>query len=458
MQTDITDIGTCAITFPSGVYADVRLEQTVDHRITLKDGELDDVLSRVETGALLRILKDGCWYFASTTDLDRIDAQLAELAASDALPQGAPLDMAQMLQVHVADKRIFLDEPVDAVAVQDKLSLLRQFCGLLDRPDIKNWVGVWMDQRRDRRFVSSLGADVRQDYQEAGFRLRYTIASGEESLQEIFSRADHRFSDIADHVDRLKAEGAAYIEKCARFVRDAVAVEPGQYPVVLSPKVAGVFAHESFGHKSEADFMLGDPAMLEDWKMGTRIGPDMLSIVDYGGEVGSGWAPFDDEGQAASKTYLIKDGLLNGRLHAAYTASALGEGCTGNARAISFRYEPIVRMTTTWIEPGDLTEAELFAGVKDGYFIESYKHGSGMSTFTIAPSLAWRIRGGKVAEPVRIAVITGSVFETMGEIDGLSDTIERPFLLGGGCGKMEQWPLSVGFGGPHVRIKRMTVS
>jgi TldD protein len=155
---------------------------------------------------------------------------------------------------------------------------------------------------------------------------------------------------------------------------------------------------------------------------------------------------------------LIKDGLLAGRLHASHTAVALDEQCTGNARAISFRFEPIVRMTTTWIEAGDLSEEALFAGVEDGYFIESYKHGSGMSTFTIAPSLAWRIRDGKVAEPVRIAVISGSVFETMGEIDGLSDTIERPFLLGGGCGKFEQWPLSVGFGGPFVRVRRMTVS
>ena len=53
--------------------------------------------------------------------------------------------------------------------------------------------------------------------------------------------------------------------------------------------------------------------------------------------------------------------------------------------------------------------------------------------------------------PVRIAVMTGTVFETMGEIDGLSDEVEVPFLVGGGCGKMEQWPLSVGFGAPRPR-------
>jgi TldD protein len=115
-------------------------------------------------------------------------------------------------------------------------------------------------------------------------------------------------------------------------------------------------------------------------------------------------------------------------------------------------------MTTTTIGAGDQSRQELFDGVDDGYFIETVKHGSGMSTFTIAPGLCWRIRGGRLAEPVRVAVMTGSVFETLGEIDGLSNAVETPFLVGGGCGKMEQWPLSVSFGGPHVRIRRMSLA
>ena len=87
----------------------------------------------------------------------------------------------------------------------------------------------------------------------------------------------------------------------------------------------------------------------------------------------------------------------------------------------------------------------------------SIKHGSGLSTFTMAPSLAYRIKGGKIAEPLNIAVVTGNVFETLGEIDGLSDKLELLSFAEGGCGKMEQWPLPVGFGGPYVRVKNMNV-
>ena len=52
----------------------------------------------------------------------------------------------------------------------------------------------------------------------------------------------------------------------------------------------------------------------------------------------------------AKKTYLIKDGILTGRLHSATTAASLNEELTGNARALNFEFEPIVRMTTTYIE------------------------------------------------------------------------------------------------------------
>ena len=204
--------------------------------------------------------------------------------------------------------------------------------------------------------------------------------------------------------------------------------------------------------------MLGDPQMLEDWTMGSQVASDGVSIMDGGNDLGSGYMPYDDEGQKTSMTHLIKNGRLTGRLHNALTATALGEPLTGNARAISFRFEPIVRMTTTTFAAGDLSKDELFAGVKDGYFIETVRHGSGMSTFTIAPGLAWRIRDGQIAEPARIAVITGTVFQTLREIDALSDEVEVPFLVGGGCGKLDQWPLSVGFGGPYVRVKRMEVS
>ena len=124
---------------------------------------------------------------------------------------------------------------------------------------------------------------------------------------------------------------------------------------------------------------------------------------------------------------------------------------------MNFEYEPIVRMTTTYIGAGTQTKEDLIGAVEDGLYISDINHGSGMSTFTIAPRKAYRIRNGKIAEPVEVSVITGNVMETLNEIDGFSNIVELSSFALGGCGKMEQYPLPVGFGGPYIRVKNMQV-
>ena len=166
---------THSIRFPDGVYSDVRLERIADHQITLRDGHLDQVVTKVETGALVRVLKGGRWYIASTTDLDAIDGVLAELAASDALP---PTDRPSgIAALEVIDEAVwaFDDARIDAVPVADKLALLQHHARGLERPSVRTWVARWIDQHRDRRFVSSRGANVRHDYQECGFILSFSM-------------------------------------------------------------------------------------------------------------------------------------------------------------------------------------------------------------------------------------------------------------------------------------------
>ena len=114
-------------------------------------------------------------------------------------------------------------------------------------------------------------------------------------------------------------------------------------------------------------------------------------------------------------------------------------------------------MTTTYMEGGDLDFDQLIAPIRKGYFIKTIRHGSGMSAFTIAPSLAYEIVDGKLGRPVLISVLTGSVFETLGLIDGLTRDVQLLSFVTGGCGKVEQMNLPVGFGGPCVRVSSMNV-
>lgn len=443
------------IKFPEGLFADVRIEETASTALTYVAGQWQSNRTRRQKGAFIRVYDGKMWYYASTTELDRLQEELDALAAM-ATPNPDILS-DPVVKRHQANKdRVirFAEDSVADVPHEKKEELTRHVHDLLvGKEGIAMVQAVYTDTHTAKHIVSSLGCDVEWDYQHCGLAAAMVLNLGSAPFTDMKAFYANRFDELGADDETLLA---AY-EKAADFAKNAVPVVPGQYPVILSPEVTGVFAHESFGHKSESDFMLGDENMLKEWAIGSRVGSDILSIYDDGAEMGSGYVPYDDEGNKKVRSWLIKDGVLAGRLHSSATAAALNEEATGNARAISFEYEPIVRMTSTCIGAGTQTKEELFAGVKEGVYIADYNHGSGMSTFTIAPRKAYMIRDGKVAEPVRVSVITGNVMETLGLIDGLSDTQEVVSGAFGGCGKMEQFPLRISDGGPYMRVSAMNV-
>ena len=113
-------------------------------------------------------------------------------------------------------------------------------------------------------------------------------------------------------------------------------------------------------------------------------------------------------------------------------------------------------MTTTYIEKGDRPLSGILAEMDRGIFVDTVNHGSGMSTFTMAPARAYLIENGRITQPVKISVITGNVFATLAEVDAVSAEFEM-HTFGGGCGKMEQQGLPVGFGGPYTRVRKLNV-
>ena len=441
--------------FNPAYYADVRIEDRFATTVRVFNGMLQESKVRTETRAFLRVFDGNMWYYASTTDVSRVQETLDELyAVATPNPAIAEHPVVKKFQINKATRMEFADRSVRKISLEDKRGFLFSLLPLLAAdPCMVMPVGIYLDRNSLFRFTSSLGADITYDYQTCGIVLGCDMVEGDKKFSATWQKGATAYEELQG----LEREIASSMEEQTVFMRTSIPVTPGEYPVVLSPLAAGVFAHESFGHKSEADFMLSDETMKEEWAMGKEVGSSILSIAEYGDILGSGYVPYDDEGTKATKNYLIKDGKLAGRLHSALTATVLEEELTGNARAKDCTFEPIVRMTNTYIEPGDKTFEELLSTVEKGYFIKTIKHGSGMSTFTIAPALAYEIVDGKLGKPVQISVITGTVFETLGLIDGLSDELTMLSFVSGGCGKMEQHPLPVGFGGPYVRVSRMKV-
>lgn len=441
--------------FPKDLYTDVRIENIFETIVKFTLEDLDDMKVRTYKGAFIRIFDGKKWYYSAVSDMELIQHEIDTLAqVAHPFSEINNHPVVKKNQVHKGKFLKFEKHDISLISKEEKLNLLKSYFHVVKQePSIKMWEAFYFDKRDVKEFYSSKNAELIFDSQRCGFNFSLNFAQEDKKFSERFFKAGNVFSQLKEPDEKF----SAYISKCKAFLLNSKPVQPGQYTVILSPIAAGVFAHESFGHKSEADFMIGDEAMKKEWALGKKVGSDILSIVDDGNQMGSGYVPYDDEGTKAEQTYLIKNGILSGRLHSAVTSALLEEELTGNARAVSFEFEPIVRMTTTFIVPGDKTKEELFSQVKEGIFIETIKYGSGMSTFTMAPSLAYFIKNGQIAYPVNISVITGSVFETLGQINGLSDKLELLSFVSGGCGKMEQIPLFVGFGGPYVRIKNMNV-
>lgn len=440
--------------FKKGFYSDVRIEDRFSTQIRLQNGQLHEAKVTTEKKAFVRVFDGKMWYYTSTDDIGSIQQSLNELYAyahADKNIDANPI--VSRYQTNKDVKIVFAEHCVKNVPFEEKLKLVAETDAKLTSSLCNYKSAQYLDRYSLYEFYSSKGADIKYDFQTCGVAYGLAFAHGDDTMQEQLSKARTEFSLLNYSDDELHE----FVARCEDFILNAKPVQAGSYPVVLAPIVTGVFAHESFGHKSESDFMLGDEAMAKEWTLGKKVGSDILTIRESGVFQGSGYVPYDDEGTAATDTYLIKNGVLTGRLHSASTAAALNEQLTGNARAISCDYEPIVRMTTTFVEGGDSTFEQLIAPIKHGYYIYDFKHGSGMSTFTIAPNIAYEIVDGKVAGPVKIAVLTGNVFETLGLIDGVGNDRQILSFVTGGCGKMEQYPLNVGLGGPHIRVSKMNV-
>lgn len=442
-------------TFRQDTYADVRVEDRFSTNVSYMNGMLKEIKERREKRAFIRVFDGKTWYYASTTDLGDVQNKLDGLyAQARSNPKILRNRTVSRFQVNAEEKFVFTENSVRDIPVAKKKELIESYLPILSSsPLMAMPAATYLDRNSVFEFYSSKGAHVKYDYQTCGIVLSCTLTDGQKYLQAFHQIGATRFTQLKGKRKSILAS----FEEQIKCMNEGVEVTPGEYPVILSPEAAGIFAHESFGHKSEADFMLADEGIRREWQIGKTVASPLLSIVDCGKSLGSGYVPYDDEGTKARKNYLIKKGVLAGRLHNGATSAYLKEKMTGNARAVDCTYEPIVRMTNTYIEKGDSTIEELFAGIKFGYYIKTVKHGSGMSKFTIAPHVAYEIVDGKITRPVKISVITGDVFTTLGLIDGLSDKVEFMSFVSGGCGKNEQNPLPVGFGGPHVRISKMFV-
>ena len=440
-------------------YREIRVERTWSSAVAFRGRRLEAATASEDVGGLVRVLHKGCgWGVASFTSLDRLPAMVARAGElSRAVRLDDPIRLAEVFP-READAVLDLDGDVRGVPLAEKKRLLEAYNGAMlavgDR--VVDTQASYRDEVSEVWYANSEGTliyQLRPEVVLSGTAIARRDGVIEKGLESLGYRKGWNAAQGQETGFRAVAERAVAL-------LDAPGVKGGTYPVVLDPELGGVFIHEAFGHLSEADFVYENPQAREMMTLGRRFGKPVLNVGDNGAAAGlRGTSPFDDEGTPTQDTALIKDGVLVGRLHSRETAARLGERPTGNARALSFRHAPIVRMTNTYIAAsrGGGTFAELIKDIPLGvYACGAFGGQTLLENFSFTAAYGYMIRDGQVAELVKDVVLAGNLFQTLDRIERVAGDFQWN-QMGGGCGKGGQFPLPVTEGAPHVRIEEALV-
>ncbi len=436
-------------------FAEIRLSAGSGTSISLSGENTDAVISGDAIAGSVRVLKNGSWGFATFNDLSSVErffksavnsASIVVPAVRSAIVSGAPVS---------GRFTTGMSRDFNTVSVDEKFGLLSSYNRILmSGQSIQTTRAIYRDGTSHYVYLNSEGSHLEYERSYCGISLASVAKKG--ALVQPYNESVSGFGGY--EITENREELAEKVVKTACDMLDAEPVEGGRYRVILDPKLSGVFIHEAFGHLSEADFVYENPSMREIMVIGREFGAPELNVIDDGGiENIAGYIPFDDEGTIPSKTYLIKNGTLSGRLHSRETAHRMGEETTGNARAMGVMKQPIVRMTNTYIENGTHSRDDIFASMDDGLYAVSYIGGqTNLEMFTFTAAYGYRVKNGKPGKMFRDMILSGNVFTTLKNISMIGN--DREMFGGlGGCGKGGQGPLPVTLGGPHILVNDVLI-
>jgi TldD protein len=438
-------------------YAEVRAQDLSKTMLTLKEGRVEAAKQGIENGVALRVLMNGVWGFASVGSLN---AETLMSAVSDACRMAKAASLRLKTPIKLAETRTVEDrvqvkpkKNPSEIPMEDKIKTASSINKAILGHDkcVKSCTIDYLDLTGTSYFANSEGTCIEQDLLYVWSRITATAVKNDVftfSREEIGSTAGYEVFDA----ETPEIIGERVVKRAIEQL-EAKPPKGGTFPVVLGPNVVGVFVHEAFGHLAEADLALSGGVLSSN--LGKKIASDVVTFYDDGTINGAfGSFKYDDEGVPAQKTLLIKDGVVTGLMHNRETAQKFNVEPTGNARAEDFRVEPIIRMRNTFMEPRDYSLEELLEGIRSGYYFKSFRGGQANidGTFQVGIQEAYEIVNSELGEPVRNASMSGNTLETLLKVDAVGKDFE---LWPGRCGKGQT--AFICDGGPHIRVKEVTV-
>ncbi len=438
-------------TIPKVDYIDIRFGKGENTSILMKDGNVDEINTGMSLGARIRVLNNGAWGFSYTTDLSKIN-EVTETAIkfSNSLKGDVTLSESDIIKDKIAvDVKI----PFKDVSIEEKKDIMKDANDAATIDKVNSTTASYVDSEVDELFMNSEGSQIEVKTSRVRMALNASATDGEIIQFGHGSLGGVKGFELIKNAD-IEEFGKNIGQKAVRLL-DAKPAPSGQFPVIADPELTGVLIHEALGHAVEGDLILQNDSILKD-KIGTQIASDIVNIFDDASlKEGFGYYPYDVEGVKTKPNQLVKDGKLISLLNSRETASKLNMKSSGNARSI-IADQPIVRMSNTFLQPGENTFEELLEDIPNGIYLKGSRGGqvdTGKGIFQFNAAEGYIIENGEITTPVRDVSLSGNILETLKNIDAIGKDFK---LSVGFCGKDGQ-TAPVGDGGPHTRIQNALV-
>jgi TldD protein len=452
-------------------YGEARYHRIISNTIISRNGLVIGAGKGVSEGIGVRVLVDGALAFASTDKLDKESIRLVvEKAYSMAKAQSRlmkkPIEFADArmgrAKYSVVEKKSF-----DSLSIDEKTRLHNELWGIVSKSVSEAKVPVfflnYIERIEEKVIANTDGAFIVSRIPRLSIMYNVVVSHPQKGTIQRFEQLGG--SGGLEWLGEWRLDES--LERDVKTYEKILltAKEPPREPVdvIVGSEIVGLIVHESCGHPSEADRILGREAaqagksFIKPGMIGERIGNEYATVIDDPTIPGSyGFYLYDDEGVPARPRYLYKEGIIYEHLHNRWTAKVYGVESNAAARSMDYKSEPIIRMANTYFKPGDHSFEELVEDVEKGVYLKSYMEWNidderWSQRYTGLE--AYLIENGELKGFVRNPVLEITTKAFYSSIDAVGKDLR---FYAGICGKGEPAQgVPVWFGGPDLRLRNI---
>jgi len=439
-------------------HVDVRIERTRTGLLSLRDAKPETQTDETNFGIGVRVIVNGAWGFASSPDVSVDSAKKLANTAVAMAKTSKPLSTEEvsLTPEPVYPKQTWVSSyEIDPFTISDsekKDRLASLSSKLLASSSVNHTSAMTMYVKEQKHYADSYGTSTTQ--QRVRIQTQIEAISigkhGFESMRTLAQPAGYGWEWMNNSVWNWDAE----IDQLPMLLAEKVkspSVEPGRYDLLIHPSNLWLTIHESIGHATELDRAIGYEANYAGTSFAT---PDKLGNLKYGSQLmnvtgdrltehGLSTVGWDDEGVAAQKWDIVKDGILVGyQLDRRIAARVNRDRSNGCAFADSPSHVPIQRMPNVSLQPNPTgpTLDQLIASVEDGIYIlgdKSWSIDMQRYNFQFTGQQFHRIKNGKIVGQLKDVAYQATTTDFWGSMK----TVGGPstYVLGGAfnCGKAQ---------------------